>query len=215
MKVGGIVLAGGLSRRMGWPKAELPFGPERMVQRVVRLLSEVVQPIVVVTARGQTLPDLPPEVVMACDEVEGRGPLQGLQAGLTAIMGRAEAAYVTSCDAPLLVPAFVRAMTDRLVNFDAAVVVEGERVHPLAGVYHTRILPIVCELLQYEQRSLTGLLARVNVRRVPVEALREHDPELRTLRNINGPDDYLAALAEAGLKADRWVLEAIDKMRTS
>ena len=36
---------------MGVPKATLPFGPEMMLQRVVRLLGSVVSPIVVVAAR--------------------------------------------------------------------------------------------------------------------------------------------------------------------
>jgi molybdopterin-guanine dinucleotide biosynthesis protein A len=44
--VGGIVLCGGRSTRMGRPKLSLPFGPETMLQRVLRILSEVVAPIV-------------------------------------------------------------------------------------------------------------------------------------------------------------------------
>ena len=59
-KRAGIVLCGGKSTRMGVPKATLPFGPETMLQRVVRLLGTVVSPIVVVAARGQELaPELP------------------------------------------------------------------------------------------------------------------------------------------------------------
>ncbi len=56
----GVVLCGGKSTRMGVPKATLPFGPETMLQRVVRLLGTVVSPIVVVAARDQELPELPP-----------------------------------------------------------------------------------------------------------------------------------------------------------
>ena len=53
LSIGGIVLCGGESRRMGRPKAWLPFGDELMLQRVVRILGEVVNPIVVVAAPGQ------------------------------------------------------------------------------------------------------------------------------------------------------------------
>ena len=59
MQVGGIVLCGGHSRRMGSPKALLPFGDETMLQRVLRLLAPVVGPLVVVAARDQQLPELP------------------------------------------------------------------------------------------------------------------------------------------------------------
>jgi len=49
---------------MGAPKATLPFGPEAMLQRVVRLLATVVSPVVVVAARGQKLPELPAAVLV-------------------------------------------------------------------------------------------------------------------------------------------------------
>ena len=37
MRKGAIILCGGKSSRMGRDKATLPFGPELMLQRVVRL----------------------------------------------------------------------------------------------------------------------------------------------------------------------------------
>ena len=74
MTAGGIVLCGGKSTRMGVPKATLPFGPETMLQRVVRLLGTVVSPIVVVAAREQSLPQLPDGVMVAHDEREQRPP---------------------------------------------------------------------------------------------------------------------------------------------
>src|SRR3954469_20856580 len=98
MKTGGIVLCGGKSTRMGSPKALLPFGPETMLQRVVRLLATVASPIVAVAAREQALPDLPSDVIVTRDEREERGPLEGLRAGLKALPASTEIAYVTSCD---------------------------------------------------------------------------------------------------------------------
>src|SRR5258708_11619485 len=85
--VAGIVLCGGQSKRMGRPKAWLPFGPEVMLQRVVRMLSEVVAPIIVVAAPDQDVPALPAGVVVVRDEERGRGPLQGLAAGLNGLRG--------------------------------------------------------------------------------------------------------------------------------
>src|SRR5262249_42665031 len=128
--VGGIVLAGGKSSRMGVAKAALPFGPELMLQRVVRLLASAVSPVVVGAAPGQALPVLPPDVLIATDEREARGPLQGLLAGLTAIQPYAEAAYATSCDVPLLAPGFVQAMSEWLGDADIAVPMEDGFAHP-------------------------------------------------------------------------------------
>ena len=108
MRVGGIVLCGGRSSRMGQAKAWLPFGNELILPRVVRILSEVVCPTVVVAAPGQEVPPLPADVEIARDPEEGRGPLQGLVAGLEAMRDRVDAVYLSSCDAPFLPPAFVR-----------------------------------------------------------------------------------------------------------
>src|SRR5438552_17509333 len=106
-KVGGVILCGGQSQRMGRPKAWLPFAGQTMLARVIGLLCEIVSPIVVVAAPEQELPPIPEDVKIVRDDEKGRGPLQGLAAGLGALEGRADAAYVSSCDVPFLHPAFV------------------------------------------------------------------------------------------------------------
>src|SRR5438067_9531933 len=98
MQVGGIVLCGGQSKRMGRPKAWLPFGGELLLPRVVRILQQVVSPIVVVAAPGQDVPPLPDRISIVRDPEEGRGPLQGLAAGLEALRGNVDAVYLSSCD---------------------------------------------------------------------------------------------------------------------
>src|SRR5687768_16956398 len=102
MTCGGVILCGGQSTRMGIDKTSLPFGTETMLQRVVRLLGEAVQPLVVVAGRDQELPALPPSVLVTRDRRSGRGPLEGIAAGLSALAGKVNATYVTSCDVPLL-----------------------------------------------------------------------------------------------------------------
>src|SRR5262245_19350425 len=131
MNVGGIVLCGGQSKRMGQPKAWLPFAGEVMLPRVVRLLGQAVRPIVAVAAPGQAVPPLPAEVAVVRDEREGRGPLQGLAAGLEALRGRVEAAYLSSCDVPFLRPAFVRRLIELLGDHAICVPRVGAYHHPL------------------------------------------------------------------------------------
>jgi molybdenum cofactor guanylyltransferase len=197
----GIILCGGKSSRMGAPKALLPFGNEAMLARVVRLLSQVVHPIVVVAAEEQPLPPLPPDVIIVRDQRPERGPLEGLRAGLNALHGQAEVAYVSSCDVPLLAPAFVEQMLAELNDAQIAVPVEVSEeqrlYHPLAAVYRLSALEAVERLLAADQLRLVGLFNAVATRRVPVEHLRRADPELLSLRNVNHPEDYDAALALA------------------
>src|SRR5437870_5297900 len=147
LTVGGIVLCGGQSSRMGRPKAWLPFGGELMLPRVVRLMGEVVSPIVVVAALAQDLPPLPPDVEIVRDPVPARGPLQGLAAGLAALRGRADAAYLSSCDVPLLRPAFVRRLIDLLGDHAICVPDAGGYLHPLAAVYRMAVAAVAERLL--------------------------------------------------------------------
>ena len=197
MNTGAIVLCGGKSTRMGTAKALLPFGPETMLQRVVRLLADVVSPIVVVAAVDQPLPDLPRQVIITRDEQEARGPLEGLRAGLKALPMDVESAYVTSCDVPLLEPAFVREMLDFASGYDIAVMEIDGFPHPLSAVYRRPVLPDVEDLLAANRLRLVFLFDRVKTRRVrPAEITA--DPELRTLRNLNTADEYQQALADAG-----------------
>ena len=202
MTAGGIVLCGGKSTRMGAPKATLPFGPETMLQRVVRLLGTVVSPIVAVAAREQVLPSLPDHVIVTRDEREARGPLEGLRAGLSALPASVDAAYVTSCDVPLLEPAFAARMIELLGEYDIAVMEIDGFPHPLSAVYRRDVLPHIEALLEQDRLRPVFLFDAVRTRRVRPEEMMSVDPELRTLRNLNTREDYLAALADAGLPVE-------------
>ena len=193
------MLCGGKSTRMGVAKATLPFGPETMLQRVVRLLGTVVSPIVAVAARDQELPPLPGDVVVTRDEREARGPLEGLRAGLKALPESVDAAYVTSCDVPLLEPAFVEHMLGLLGDHDIAVMEIDGFKHPLSAVYRRALLPQVESLLAQDRLRPAFLFDAVRTRRVSPDEMRVADPDLRTLRNLNTREDYEAALMEAGL----------------
>src|SRR4029077_7358675 len=158
----------------------------------------IVSPIVAVAARDQVLPALPPDLIATHDEREGRGPLEALRAGLKALPEDVDAAYVTSCDVPLLVPAFVRQMLDLARGYDIAVMEIDGFTHPLSAVYRRATLPQVESLLAGDRLRPVFLFEAVRTRRgAPAEMTA--DPDLKTLRNLNTPDDYDRALADAGL----------------
>jgi molybdopterin-guanine dinucleotide biosynthesis protein A len=242
---GAIILCGGKSSRMGRDKATLPSGPDEvMLQRVVRIVSEVIDPsrIIAVAAEGQPLPPLPPEVTIARDRRPERGPLEGLAMGLVAIADRADVVYATSCDVPLLVPAFVDRLFGLISDFrfqisnwsvvsrqssvvssdpatdhgprttddssqseicnqksEIQIVVprDGQYHHPLAAVYRTSVLPAIEELLAADRLRPVFLFEKCRTLEVPVDELRDVDPELDSLMNCNRPEDYEAALAVA------------------
>jgi molybdenum cofactor guanylyltransferase len=201
-RTGGIVLCGGQSKRMGQPKAWLPFAGEIMLPRVVRLLREVVNPIVIVGAPEQELPPLPAEVTVVRDEEKGRGPLQGLAAGLAALQGVVDAAYLSSCDVPFLQPGFVRRLIALLGDNAICVPHVGEYHHPLAAVYRVEVETAVRRLLAEDRLRPVFLFEAVPTRVVTEAELAEVDPTFQTLRNLNTPEEYEAALRDVeGVRA--------------
>jgi molybdenum cofactor guanylyltransferase len=186
---------------MGRPKLSLPFGDETMLARVVRIVDEIVSPVVVVAAAGQELPALPRGTLVAWDEIEAQGPLAGLAAGLAALGDSADAAYVSSCDVPLLRAALIRVLIDALGTHEVAVVRDQERYHPLAAVYRTACAGRVQQVLTAGGRGLTQFVRQCDARIVEGAELRVVDPELQSLVNVNTPEEYQAALRAAGFKA--------------
>jgi molybdopterin-guanine dinucleotide biosynthesis protein A len=206
---GGIILCGGRSSRMGLPKLSLPFGPEMMLERIVRLVGQVCDPIVVVAAEGQELPPLARSVIVARDLRPERGPLEGLRAGLSALPAEVAATYVTSCDVPLLVPRFIERMFELLDDHSAAVPVSAGYHHPLAAVYRPTIVGVIDELIAADRMRPAFLFDIVSTRRVEERELIDVDPQLVTLKNLNRPEDYFDALADAGFDAPPDVMEKL------
>lgn len=190
---------------MAREKASLPFGPETMLQRVVRLVGEVVpsKQLVVVAAPSQQVPELPNDVIIARDADEFLGPLAAMAVGLKALRKRfttMDATFLTGCDYPLMVPAFVEHLFLLLGNFDAAVPFDDNQRHVLAAVYRPGVLTYVEALLAKEQSRMQSLLDEITVREVSADESREVDPLLNSLRNVNSEADYRAALNMAGIR---------------
>lgn len=197
--VGGIVLCGGRSSRMGQSKLMLPFGDEPMLARVVRILRTTVNPVVVVAAPCQEVPPLPSDVRILRDEHEYHGPLAGMAVGLRVLAGEVESAFVSSCDVPLLRPEFIAEMVRRLNGHELAVPKEGDFHHPLAAVYRTSLAEEVRRHVAAQRLRPLFLIQVSDSVEVSVDELRGVDPDLQSLLNVNRPEDYEVALRLAGL----------------
>jgi molybdopterin-guanine dinucleotide biosynthesis protein A len=191
-RLGAVILCGGRSRRMGRPKEWLPIGDEVLLQRVVRHVSTRASLVVLAAAEGQELPVLPAEVERVVDPEPDRGPLQGMAIGMRALAGRVHWAFACASDAPLLQPRWI----DRLYDFTSDDVdlilphVEG-RAQPLAALYRPELTAqVAAELLASGLSALHVIRTRLRTRRIGAEDLREVDPDLMTLRNLNVPSDY-------------------------
>ena len=180
---------------MGRDKASLPFGDETLLERTVRVLRGVVDEVVVVAREGQPLDDHGLTIVR--DAAEGLGPLAGLTAGLAGMA--ADRAFLAACDAPFLMPAFVRRVFELCGDRAAAVpFVDGYHM-TTAAVYAKGVLPVARQLLEERRLRPLFLIQQVDARIVTEDELRSADPELASLRNCNTPEAYEQALKDAGL----------------
>lgn len=197
-----VVLAGGLSTRMGEAKAGLEWHGSTLLRRVVGLVQRGVDgPVVVVRAAGQALPALPSSVDVLDDETVAAGPLQGIATGLGALQDRAQTAVVCSTDLPLLHPAFVRAVARAGQDVDVALPVVGGHRQPLAACYRTALAGRARALLAQGRPRPAFLLEDADVRVLDDltllgdPALAKADPGLVSVTGVNTPDQYAALRA--------------------
>jgi molybdenum cofactor guanylyltransferase len=152
--------------------------------------------------RRQPLPALPPAVEVVDDPREGLGPVQGLAAGLAAVAGRAEIAFVCSTDLPFLHPAFARRVLRAAAEgADVGLPIARGYPQPLAAAYRTGLAPVAERLVREERLRPAFLFDECTVARLDDAALRADpmlgalDPDLDSVLNVNEPADYEAARA--------------------
>jgi molybdopterin-guanine dinucleotide biosynthesis protein A len=189
---------------MGAPKAALEWHGSTLLRRTAGILARAAGgPVVVVRAPGQDLPGLPAGTIVVEDPAEGKGPVQGIAAGLAALAGQAEAAFVSSTDMPFLHPAFVRRVL-RVVEedrVDVCLPVARGYPQPLAAAYRTSLAGTVARLVKEDRLRPAFLFDECAVRRLDDAALKTDpvlaalDPELDSVLNVNEPADYKAARA--------------------
>ena len=115
-----------------------------------------------------------------------------------------ELAYATATDVPFLKPAWISRLVELIGEHDLAMPRCDGFHHPLAALYRRRtVLPAIETLLGADRLRPVFLMEALAHPMVLADELREVDPELGTLRNLNTPEDYQAALREAGLDQER------------
>jgi FdhD protein len=179
---------------MGVDKTLLDVDGQSLISRVVDVVDEVCANTVVVTNRPDTLREsgFDPGVGILQDEVAYQGPLGGLVTAMKE--ARDEWVLAVAADMPHLEPAVIRALWDARDGGDVVVPVTEKGPEPLLALYRVAAcLAPAREVLDTGRRRLVALFPRVKVIEVPVESLRDVDPELHSLVNVNTPAD----LAEA------------------
>ncbi|HEX9431660.1 MAG TPA: molybdenum cofactor guanylyltransferase MobA [Burkholderiales bacterium] len=178
MNVSGIVLAGGLGRRMGGvDKGLQPLHGQAMVQHVLARLAPQVDEIVINANQNlERYGALGHRVVS--DRVGGfAGPLAGLHAGLEAIAH--PLAVTVPCDSPFLPSDLVARLREHLGANDLAVAKTGDQPHPVFALVRRSVMGNLEAFLAGGGRKIDAWYASLKVIEVAF------DDEADAFRNIN------------------------------
>jgi molybdopterin-guanine dinucleotide biosynthesis protein A len=204
-----IVLAGGAARRMGVGlvgaegKAGLQLTGRTFLDAIVTTLATSVTRVIVVAAPEQPLPpvDVPAEIVR--DSTPGAGPLAAIRDGLAHLLAAGQppqAVLVASCDVPLLAPAVVRLLLDRLAASSTRWVVPVVHGHPqvLVSAITPELLGPIDRHLAVGRRDLRGLLDELRrsdpaaVAVVTEAEVAAADPDCLSFVDVDTPADLEA-----------------------
>jgi CTP:molybdopterin cytidylyltransferase MocA len=200
--IAAVVLAAGLSSRMGKLKATLPIDPHRpdgdtFLTRILRTfgsagLSELV---VVVGHKADTVVDsvtqrqLQPRFVLNPDYAAGQ--LSSLLCGLRAVdRPGVEAMLMTLVDVPLFQPATVRAVVDRYVATGAPIVRPVADDNGIKGAKHGHPVLIARALFPELSAADPSVGAKPIVRRHVSEAGSVEVDDPGAFLDIDTPADY-------------------------
>lgn len=200
MKIVGLLLAGGQSRRMGGgDKALRPLAGVVLLDRVIARLRPQVEALVL-NANGDPARFAGFGLPVVADSVpDFAGPLAGVLAGLDwAAANRPDCAYVVSVatDAPFLPKDLVARFATALEaeGADLACAASGGRSHPVFGLWPVRLREeLRGAVIEQGIRKVDRWTARYKLATVPF-ADQPSDPFF----NANRPEDLAAAEALLG-----------------
>ena len=190
--VSAVILAGGLSTRMGRDKASEMLLGRSLLQRVIDRVAGLATDLILVSAAGQALPDVsaPVPVRIVEDEYARIGPLGGICSGLSGLTSRY--AVTVACDMPLLQPPLLAELLLQAPNHDAVVPLNGPP-EPLCAVYSVDCLSVIRDRIEAGEYKLTGFLDAVDVLYIEPETWRRFDPEGLSFLNVNSEQDLRRA----------------------
>ncbi len=182
MEVSGIVLAGGLGRRMGGvDKGLQELRGRAMVEWVLERLAPQVEDIVINANQNlERYRAFGRRVVP--DEIGGfAGPLAGLHAGLKAV--KHPLVVTAPCDSPFLPADLVSRLQNALGQNDLAVAKTGDQPHPVFALVRRQCRDSLEAFLARGGRKIDAWYGSLKVVEV------SFDDEADAFRNINTPEE--------------------------
>ena len=186
--VSAIVLAGGLSKRLGRDKALLEVQGQPLMARTVEKLAALSDDLLIVTSDPARYAPLGLPARLISDEQPGVGSLMGIYSGLRA--ARHTHALAVACDMPFLNLPLLRYMVPLADSYDVVIPRLGGFTEPLHAIYGKSCLPFMAGLLEQGRRRIIAFFDQVRVRYVEQNEIERFDPRLLSFVNVNTLGDW-------------------------
>ncbi len=184
-----VILVGGEARRAnGQEKYFFQYQGKTFIERLTDTLRDIVDEIILVARDPEQCHRFDHLNGVRCitDVRQGIGPIGGLHAGALAAKG--DLLFVSACDMPCIEANVVSYLFSIIGEHDAAIPSwDAELLEPLMAVYRRETL--IGYLKSHESFSLRPMIRSINTLYVPVDHLKEFDPQLRSFTNINKLED--------------------------
>jgi molybdopterin-guanine dinucleotide biosynthesis protein A len=173
---------------MGFDKARLSFGSERLVERQIRLLRAICRSVAIIGPPDR-FADTGIQVYQ--DEVPGQGPLGGIHTGLR--RARTEFSLFLSCDMPLMDKRFLRYLCEQALASRALATLPppcAKGLYPLCAVLRRRALARVRSCLASGQNQVGRFFSRSPQRSISKAEFARAGFSPHIFCNMNTPQEY-------------------------
>ncbi len=185
--IGGFVLVGGKSCRMGQDKSLMEFGGKPLARRAADVLARFVDQVSLLGPKERY-----GQLVLAVieDKWPGEGPLGAI---CTALLAAPSGwSIVLACDLPLVSERFIQLLVQRVraTNADAVMPRTADGWQPLAAAYHARCRSVFQRAFEAGERSIIRAFATIEVQAITVEEMAAVGLIGSELANVNTPEDW-------------------------
>ncbi|MBS2210888.1 molybdenum cofactor guanylyltransferase [Carboxylicivirga mesophila] len=176
----GIILAGGLSSRMGQDKGLIQYKGRTLLEYCINALKPMCSEIII-SSNNLEYEQFGFRVI--ADVYQKVGPIGGLYSAL-AEAGN-EDVIVCPCDMPFITTElFDKLLNEKGENKAAIAVSAINKIYPTLGYYHKSCLPVILQFIEQGQYKLQLLIKELKAQTILIE-------DDKSLLNFNSPEDLI------------------------
>jgi len=181
MKTSGIILAGGLSSRMGEDKGIIQLDEYKMIEKIIHLIDPFCDELII-SANNSNYDKFGLKVVN--DKIERIGPLGGIYSCMTD--EKSNYYLVMSCDTPNITDITIAKLFDNIEEYDAVTPIINGNMEPLISLFSKKSINKIEVEIKKKNFKLQKVIKNLNYNTIEINKSEETQKEFL---NINAKED--------------------------